>query len=80
MGRIEDIQTRVSVALTPVEWRDVLSRLPKAPDLRLRILEQIVDALGQECSGQLEGNPDPVEPSPEEYVTVAETFSGLLEE
>ena len=59
MVKIENIFTRVSVALTPEEWREVLLQL-RGSKLHREILEQLTDAIGLEYTGQLMG-PETVE-------------------
>lgn len=54
MGRLENIRVRVSVALTPEDWREVLLHL-RGSDLHRQILEQLTDAIGSEYTGQLIG-------------------------
>jgi hypothetical protein len=60
MVKIENIFTRVSVALTPEEWREVILHL-RGSKLQQQILEQLTDAIGLEYYGQLMGNSKPGE-------------------
>ena len=56
MGNIERIFVRISVALSPVEWRRVLTQLTNTPELRQLIFDQLTDALGPEYCAQFESS------------------------
>jgi|BarGraNGADG00211_3_1021988.scaffolds.fasta_scaffold19130_1 hypothetical protein len=53
MVSIEGIVARISVALSPVEWREVLMHLTDAPELRGLVLDQLKDALGPDYIEEL---------------------------
>lgn len=55
MVMLEKFLVRVNVALSPEEWHQVLNHLVTDPHLERLILEQLVDAIGEEYSAQLEG-------------------------
>lgn len=48
-------QLKVTVQLTPREWKEVVAELRNLPEIRGLIIEQVSDALGDEYHGHLLG-------------------------